>query len=323
MYDLQLKTINLVNKLVLAQDILKQKLDSNNISYPSNDVYLRRLISLIPMRASSPIDLYQSLNGHTSVNISDNEVVFCGGSNNIQKLYNTSTNTFISKQNYPYTITEHGGAKWGNIIYYCGGTGTVSNKTYAYSIQSNTFTAKVNIPINVAYHTFVSTANYLLLSGGYYSGDLATQYTYDVASNTYSSKRAMLKATDHHSTAHIKNDQVLINGGNDSTNSIFNYIFDIATATITQKLNLTTARSHHKSLKINDNTILINGGNVTVANTTQSFNVNTNTFTGKKTSPRTWSNHTLSLKGSDFLISGGGDNKQHTYDYQRDVYLSS
>lgn len=321
MYDLQIKVHKLLDGLTTVQNTLKQKLDSKRVSYPQ-EATIRKLISLIPLRTLTPINLYQSLSGHTAVNISDSEIMFCGGSNNIQKLYNTNNNTFVSKQNYPNTANEHAGAKWGNNIYYTGGTST-NNKTYAYNIQSNTFTTKVNIPINIAYHTFVSTNRYLLLSGGYHNGDKNSQYTYDASSNTYSSKRTLQQPTDHHSTAHIKNEQVLINGGNDSNNSTLNYIFDINTGTIHQRINLNTPRALHKSLKVNDNLILINGGRVTESDTTQVFDVNANIFTNKKASPITWSNHTLSKVGMDFLISGGDNNKQYVYSYQKDTYLSS
>lgn len=325
LYDLQVKVNNLENIINIAIDDLKSKLNSKQISYPQNAT-LRQLISLIPLYTITPIDLYASLSAHTSVNISDSAVMFCGGYNNIQKLYDINNNTFTSKRNYPNTIKEHAGAKWGNAIYYCGGyNGSTTNKTYAYNIQSNTFTQKINVPHNIAYHTFVSTNRYLLLSGGNknVSEDARSQYTYDVASNSYITRANMLQSSDHISTAHIKNEQVLINGGNDSHNQNLNYIYDMTANSTTQKINLSVARAHHKSLKISDNLILINGGNVSASNTTQIFNVNANTFTNKKTPPRTWFNHTLSKVKNDFLISGDGNNKQYVYSYERDTYVSS
>ena len=325
MYALKERLVKLNTQLEQARNDLKSKLNSKQISYPQNAT-LRQLISLIPLYTITPIDLYASLSAHTSVNISDSAVMFCGGYNNIQKLYDINNNTFTSKRNYPNTIKEHAGAKWGNAIYYCGGyNGSPTNKTYAYNIQSNTFTQKINVPHNIAYHTFVSTNRYLLLSGGNknVSEDSRSQYTYDVASNSYITRANMLQSSDHISTAHIKNEQVLINGGNDSHNQNLNYIYDMTANSTTQKINLSVARAHHKSLKISDNLILINGGNVSASNTTQIFNVNANTFTNKKTPPRTWFNHTLSKVKNDFLISGGGNNKQYVYSYERDTYVSS
>ena len=325
MYALEERLVKLNTQLEQARNDLKSKLNSKQISYPQNAT-LRQLISLIPLYTITSIDLYASLSAHTSVNISDSAVMFCGGYNNIQKLYDINNNTFTSKQNYPNTIKEHAGAKWGNAIYYCGGyNGSPTNKTYAYNIQSNTFTQKINVPHNIAYHTFVSTNRYLLLSGGNkaVSEDSRSQYTYDVASNSYITLANMLQSSDHISTAHIKNEQVLINGGNDSHNQNLNYIYDMTANSTTQKINLSVARAHHKSLKISDNLILINGGNVSASNTTQIFNVNANTFTNKKTPPRTWSDHTLSKVKNDFLISGDGNNKQYVYSYARDTYVSS
>ena len=325
MYALKERLVKLNTQLEQARNDLKSKLTKKNINFNSSDS-LRKLISLIPLYTITPIDLYASLSAHTSVNISDSAVMFCGGYNNIQKLYDINNNTFTSKQNYPNTIKEHAGAKWGNAIYYCGGyNGSTINKTYAYNIQSNTFTQKINVPHNIAYHTFVSTNRYLLLSGGNKaaSEDSRSQYTYDVDSNSYITRANMLQSSDHISTAHIKNEQVLINGGNDSHNQNLNYIYNITANSTTQKINLSVARAHHKSLKISDNLILINGGNVSASNTTQIFNVNANTFTNKKTPPRTWSNHTLSKVKNDFLISGGGNNKQYVYSYERDTYVSS
>ena len=325
MYALEERLVKLNTQLEQARNDLKSKLNSKQISYPQNAT-LRQLISLIPLYTITSIDLYASLSAHTSVNISDSAVMFCGGYNNIQKLYDINNNTFTSKQNYPNTIKEHAGAKWGNAIYYCGGyNGSTTNKTYVYNIQSNTFTQKINVPHNIAYHTFVSTNRYLLLSGGNkaVSEDSRSQYIYDVASNSYITRANMLQSSDHISTAHIKNEQVLINGGNDSHNQNLNYIYDMTANSTTQKINLSVARAHHKSLKISDNLILINGGNVSASNTTQIFNVNANTFTNKKTPPRTWSDHTLSKVKNDFLISGDGNNKQYVYSYERDTYVSS
>ena len=325
MYAIEERLVKLNTQLEQARNDLKSKLTKKNINFNSSDS-LRKLISLIPLYTITPIDLYASLSAHTSVNISDSAVMFCGGYNNIQKLYDINNNTFTSKQNYPNTIKEHAGAKWGNAIYYCGGyNGSTTNKTYVYNIQSNTFTQKINVPHNIAYHTFVSTNRYLLLSGGNKaaSEDSRSQYTYDVDSNSYITRANMLQSSDHISTAHIKNEQVLINGGNDSHNQNLNYIYNITANSTTQKINLSVARAHHKSLKISDNLILINGGNVSASNTTQIFNVNANTFTNKKTPPRTWSNHTLSKVKNDFLISGGGNNKQYVYSYERDTYVSS
>lgn len=316
MYDLQIKVANLLDRLTLAQNTLKNKLDSKRVSYPPNAT-IRKLISLIPLRILNPINLYQSLAGHTAVNVSDDTIIFCGGSNNIQKLYDTTSNSFVPKQNYPNTADEHAGAKWDNVIYYTGGTST-TNKNYAYNIQSNTFTTKADMSVHRAYHTFVTTNRFLLISGGYYSGDLNSQYTYDIASNSYRSTINMLQPSDHIATSHIKNDQVLINGGNDSNNSTLNYIFDISARVITQKRNLTTSRSSHKSLKISDNLILITGGT-----STQAFDINGNTFINKRSSPSSLYNHTLTKVNSDFLISGGGNNRQYVYNYQKDTYVSS
>ena len=323
LYDLQVKINNLKNNINVVIDNLKSKLTSRGISYPQEST-LRYLISLIPLRIFTPINLYASLSGHTAVNIDNSNIIFCGGSSiRTQKLYNTNSNTFINKQDYPNTtIREHGGAKWDNVIYYTGGT-SATNKTYAYNIQSNTFITKVDMPVHRSYHTFVATNRFLLMSGGYHSGDIASQYTYDTPSNTYVSKINLKQATDHLSTAHIRDDQVLINGGNDSHNSKLNYIYNIASNAITSKRDLTVSRAYHKSLSIDSNNVLILGGNVTTSNTTQIFSVSGNAFTSKKASPITWSNHTLSIVRSDFLLSGGGNTKQYVYNYQRDTYVTS
>ena len=142
MYAIEERLVKLNTQLEQARNDLKSKLTKKNINFNSSDS-LRKLISLIPLYTITPIDLYASLSAHTSVNISDSAVMFCGGYNNIQKLYDINNNTFTSKQNYPNTIKEHAGAKWGNAIYYCGGyNGSTTNKTYAYNIQSNTIYTK-------------------------------------------------------------------------------------------------------------------------------------------------------------------------------------
>lgn len=309
------------------KDKLKEFLISKSIEVNDN-LTLLELIELIPMQLIQPINLYQSLGGHTAVNINNKEIIFGGGSNNIQKLYDINSNIFVSKQNYPYTVTENDGAKYGDTIYYCGGrgSGTVANSTYAYTIDTDTFTAKVNLPIGLSNHTFVATKDQFLLSGGLRANSstttVANQYIFNANDNVFSAKSNMRVAADRHATSHIQDNQVLINGGNETNNRFVNYIFDIESDSSTQKINLTVNRHDHKSLKISDNLILINGGTDDTGNTTQIFDVDTNVFINKKASPKTWIYHTLSRIGSNFLLSGG-DNSQWSYSYKTDTYLGS
>ena len=332
MYVAEERLLALQNSVVKARTDLKSKLTRKGISFNTNDT-LRKLISLIPRRILVPINLYTELSGHTAVNLNDSEIIFCGGVNGnhsyIQKSYNTNTNTFTSKKNYPALIINHAGAKWGNVVYYCGGNVYDANKAtdsmYAYNVDNNTFTTKTNVPTTISYHTFVSTNRYLLISGGnrHASEDLNGQYTYDVRSNSYSRQNNLKQPSDRLATAHIENEIVLINGGNDITNNKLNYTFNIGDGVITTKRDLPIARAEHATLKIyNKNVLIVGGFNVTKENTTQLFNTNTNTFTNKRTAPTVWSEHTLSKAGEDFLISGP-TNKQYTYHYDDDTYVIS
>lgn len=311
---------------------LADKLTAKGVT-ASADLDLITLIRLIPANILTPVNLYQFLSGHTAINTGNHNIMFCGGmdngynANNIQKLYNTANNTFVSKTNYSSNIVEHGGAKWDNIIYYTGGvSNSITNTNYAYDIQSNAFTAKANMPQNRAYHTSVTTDSFLLISGGYHTTDYNTQYTYDIASNSYVARANMRQPSDRFSAAHIIDNKVLINGGNDGHNQYLNYIYDIRSNTITDKVNLTNPRRDHASLKIDNDTMLIVGGihnSTPQPYTVQSYHIAANSFTNKKAPPETWDNHTLTKVQDTFLISGGYTNKQYMYDYTADKYQGS
>lgn len=339
MYESEERLITLNNYIDVAKNKLKAKLTNKNVAYPPN-ASLRKLISLIPENIFIPINLYQTLAGHTVVSITDSEIIFCGGynnngsNNNIQKLYNINTNTFATKRNLSTNISQHAGAKWDNVIYYTGGTTggpyDTINKNQAYNTQSNTFTTKANMPQNRGYHTFVTTDSFLLISGGYGGNtDFRSQYTYTVSSNSYTARGNMLRPSKKLATAHTTDNKVLINGGS----SIDNYIYDIRANTTTSKRNLTGFRTDHASLKVNNDLVLISGGvpeSITQYWETEVFNLTSNTFTAREAPPYGFYDHTLAKTTNDFLFSGGllnwqyeVTNKQFKYNYEKNKYTSS
>lgn len=343
MYESEERLIALNNYIDVAKNKLKSKLTNKNVPYPPS-ASLRKLISLIPANIFIPINLYQTLAGHTAVSITSGEIIFCGGynnsgnNNNIQKLYNINTNTFVAKRNLPTSISQHGGARWREVVYYTGGTTggpyDTINKNQAYNTQSNTFTTKANMPQNRGYHTFVTTDSFLLISGGAggVSGGynyLNSQYTYDISSNSYVTRANLLKPSEKLATAHTTDNKVLINGGGSSDN----YIYDIRANTTTSKKNNTISRRSHASLKVNNDLVLISGGvveSIIQTQETEAFDLRANTFTSRAVPPYGFNDHTLTKTTNDFLISGGNviwppevTNKQFKYNYEKNKYTSS
>lgn len=316
-----------INQLIINIDKLsnkiKNKLDYLSISYTESDS-LRKLISLIPHKTLSPINLSNVLYGHTAINLYGDNVLITGGAEsyntvlNNNYIFNCRSGASISKLNLDYGHLRHIAIKIDdNNILINGGikegeSGVRITKNQIYNLQSNTYTNKTNMETSKERHTGNLINNIVYIVGGVAGNNKGAindwHLAYNINSNSFSRKAGYAIAGQ---TSINHQNQVFYFGGQvNEYSEVRNFVksYNVNNNSFTNKSDLPTARSCLASIAgLNDHVMLL-GGYLRLHPKTDKnevYKISSNTFTNKRVMPDPCSDHSISYIGSGGIIIGG------------------